>query len=359
MKVLFVYKFLTVGGVETVLRARLDALPAHGIDGHAWFFHDLGGRSVFRGCEERIRVGSPAQLAAGLAGSSYDLVTTFDSPELFTDLALPAGLSVVVECHSPYVENLGYLGDLRSPPVVEIWVPTDFQRGVVAARCRVPLPIEVLPNPIRQAFLDPVRPFPAPPSRPVVAWVGRMDELKNWRGFLELGRELLARGFPGELWMAGKPVEPAVAGEIRRLASEQGILPRLRWFRELPHEHLPAWIDAVRDSGGVVVSTSRGDAFGMTVAEAMARQCAVAAPAMGPFPEFVTDGETGLLLTPDKPADAAKRLLELLADGPRRARLGANARALIGERYAPEGSAKALVARLRALAATPAGTPSA
>ena len=43
----------------------------------------------------------------------------------------------------------------------------------------------------------------------------------------------------------------------------------------------------------------------------------------------MTDGETGLLLTPDKPADAAKRLLELLADGPRRARLGANARALI------------------------------
>ncbi|MDI9631461.1 MAG: glycosyl transferase, partial [Acidobacteriota bacterium] len=67
-----------------------------------------------------------------------------------------------------------------------------------------------------------------------------------------------------------------------------------------------------------------------------------------------TDGETGLLLTPDKPADAAKRLLELLADGPRRARLGANARALIEERYTPEVSAKALVARLRALAATSA-----
>ena len=61
-----------------------------------------------------------------------------------------------------------------------------------------------------------------------------------------------------------------------------------------------------------------------------------------------------LLLTPDKPADAAKRLLELLADGRRRARLGANARALIEERYTPEVSAKALVARLRALAATSA-----
>ena len=47
MKVLFVYKYLTLGGVETVLRARLDGLAECGIDAHAWFFDDLGGRALF------------------------------------------------------------------------------------------------------------------------------------------------------------------------------------------------------------------------------------------------------------------------------------------------------------------------
>jgi hypothetical protein len=39
VKVLFVYKYLTLGGVEAVLRARLDGLSAAGIEAHAWFFH--------------------------------------------------------------------------------------------------------------------------------------------------------------------------------------------------------------------------------------------------------------------------------------------------------------------------------
>lgn len=353
MKVLFVYKYLTVGGVETVLRARLDSLAGKGIDGRAWFFHDLGGRGIFRGCEERISLGMPADLASFLAHTPHDLVATFDTPEILAAGLLPAGQRVVVECHSPYLENLDYLRDLRRPPVVEIWVPSAFQRAVAAARVATSIPIAVLPNPLRQIFLDPPAPFPAPLAIPVVAWVGRMDELKNWRGFLALGQELLAQGFAGELWLAGKPVEAGVAAEIRRLARERQVLPRLRWFREFPHERLPRWLDAVRDSGGVVVSTSRGESFGMTVAEAMARGCAVAVPAMGPFPEFVEDERTGLLFAPESPADAARTVSRLLADPTLRKRIGTAARERVCSDYSPGRAAAALTERLLALGPSP------
>lgn len=288
--------------------------------------------------------------------SRFDIVATFDTPEILEDGLLPSAQPVVVECHSPYLENLGYLRDLRHPPVLEIWVPSGFQREVARARCRADLPIAVLPNPLRRAFLEEPLPFPAPLAHPIVAWVGRMDDLKNWRGFLALGKELVDLGFEGELWLAGKPVEREVAGEMQRVSGESGLLPRLRWFREVPHERLPTWLDAVRDSGGVVVSTSRGESFGMTVAEAMARRCAVAVPAMGPFPEFVETESTGLLFDPSDAGDAARQVMRLLANRTLRERLGGTARASVARRFSPQIALEALVSRLNALA-TPTGTP--
>ena len=47
MKILFVYKYLTMGGVESVLSARLMGLPNFGVDARAWFLSDGAGRGCF------------------------------------------------------------------------------------------------------------------------------------------------------------------------------------------------------------------------------------------------------------------------------------------------------------------------
>ncbi len=60
MKVLFVYKYLTLGGCETVLRARLDGLTALGVDARAWFLNDGPGRSIFAGVEDRVHLSDAA-----------------------------------------------------------------------------------------------------------------------------------------------------------------------------------------------------------------------------------------------------------------------------------------------------------
>jgi glycosyltransferase involved in cell wall biosynthesis len=75
-----------------------------------------------------------------------------------------------------------------------------------------------------------------------------------------------------------------------------------------------------------VISTSRGESFGMAVAEAMARGCAVVAPRLGPFTEFITDGIEGRLYRPGKVADAADAVSSLLGDDELRSRIGAKAR---------------------------------
>jgi len=348
VKVLFVYSYLTLGGVETVLRARLDGLARWGIEAHAWFFHDLGGRSVFAGREERIHVGDAAACLRFAAQQGFNLLSSIDTPEAFFARA-ERPMRLIVECHSPYLENIEYLRSLAPLEPAAVFVPSEYQRRVVLERTGPGVDVRVVPNPLRQEFTGEPAPFAARPPRPVVAWIGRLDGLKNWQGFVELGGALLRRGVEAELWIAGKPVEPEVALELRDRAGAAGILGRLRWFRGLPHHRVPALLDAVRDSGGVLVSTSNGESFGMTVAEAMARQCPVAVPDRPPFTEFVADGVCGLCFPPGSAEGAADRVQALLADAALRGRCGRRGRESVLARFAPEPALAALAGELRAL----------
>src|SRR6185312_11639088 len=87
VKVLFVYKYLTLGGVEAVLRARLDSLAPAGIEAHAWFFHDYGGRSIFQGREDRLHVGPVEECLRFARREGFDLLSSIDSEEVLPGFA--------------------------------------------------------------------------------------------------------------------------------------------------------------------------------------------------------------------------------------------------------------------------------
>ena len=131
------------------------------------------------------------------------------------------------------------------------------------------------------------------------------------------------------------------------------MLRRLRWFGALPYGRIPVFLDAVRESGGAVISTSKGESFGLTIAEAMARRCAVAAPDQPPFPEFVEPGRTGALFTPGSAESAADRLQELIADASLRAEMGGRAREAVLARFAPGVALGVLAEELRRVGGPP------
>lgn len=82
------------------------------------------------------------------------------------------------------------------------------------------------------------------------------------------------------------------------------------------------------------------EAFGLTIAEAMAAGRAVIASRVGGIPELVEDGVSGLLVPPGDPEGLA-RALDLLAARPAlRRQLGANARARAQQRFSLEQSAR-------------------
>ncbi|HKV10301.1 MAG TPA: glycosyltransferase family 4 protein [Thermoanaerobaculia bacterium] len=351
MKVLFVYKYLTLGGVEAVLRARLAGLEGLGIGAHAWFFHDYGGQPIFAGLEDRAHVGSVQDCLRFAREGGFDLLCSIDTEEILPGLAGgPERPRLVFECHSAYLENIEYLRELAGHPPAAVFTPSEGQRGLVRERLGPEIAVRVVPNPLRQEFVEEPVPFPSPPPRPVLAWIGRLDAQKNWEGFLELLGLLVRSGDPVEGWIIGKHVENDEKARFQKRAHDEHALGRLRWFGTLPSCRIHILLDAVRDSGGVLVSTSRGESFGLTVAEAMARQCAVVVPNQAPFTEFVEEGVSGSLFQPGSPESAAGCVRGLLRDAERRRACGRRGRQTILARFAPE-PALAVLARELELAA--------
>lgn len=340
MRVVAAYSYLTVGGVETVLRGRMDALSAQGVDLHAWFLHDLGGRSVFSGRENRITVGPREALAHYVESNRPDLVLVIDTPEILPALASsPTCPPVAIEFHTPYVDNQTYLGRLEIAPRA-VLVPSAYQAAIAGKLLKknprtTTTPVIVVPNPLRPEFAAPlVDPMVTPPL-PIVSWIGRLDELKNWRGFLELGAGLAELAPPHELWLVGKPSDAETGRAVVEAARRLGVLPQLRWYRGLPHQRVPTLLDLVRVSGGVLTSTSKGESFGMTVAEAMARACAVVTPDLPPFDEFVTPSVGIRYVAGRSNTPAVTAVCGLLTDHERRQHLAAAGRTAILERHAP------------------------
>ena len=334
MKVLFVYKFLTTGGVEVVLQARLDGLHGSVIDGSVWFLEQLDGWAIFRGSERDPYFGDLSQLEAHLRENKYDAISVIDTPEVFPLLKrLEGSTTIIVEAHSPYLENLEYLRSLNGLEIASIVVPSRFQASLVRKRLKRKIPVLFLPNPLRRSFTSDPLGFKPTPTQPILAWIGRLDSLKNWRFAIKIASNLKKFNPNIELWMAGRLVESATSDELYQAAKRRGVLDILRWFENFPHDRMHRWLDAVRESGGVVLSTSNGESFGMTVAEAMARECAVVVPDIGPFREFITDNRTGIFYKPKSLKNAASKVQLLLQDGDRREKIGSAARLSILKKH--------------------------
>ena len=348
MKALFIYRFLTRGGVEAVLATRLRGLKKWGIDAQAWFLFDGPGRSLFRGVLDQVHIGSTKALSHYMESKRFAIISILDTPEVFPVLnQMPHAPKFILEVHSPYSENLHYLKSLRMRRMDALFVPSQFQASVVQSRLRKKVAIRVVPNPVGEAFVGQLSNFSPMPERPIVAWLGRLDRLKNWTEFIAIAGQLTAAGSMAQYWMLGRGSEEKVAGKLVRLAQRQGILDSLRWFRGVDQEHIPRVLDAVRTSGGVVVSTSKGDSFGMTIAEAMARGCAVVVPAEGPFREFVTSGEHGFDYPLGDAAQAAQQIKQLLEKEPLRRSLGENGRTSIVARHGPQVALGVLAGELK------------
>jgi glycosyltransferase involved in cell wall biosynthesis len=135
---------------------------------------------------------------------------------------------------------------------------------------------------------------------------------------------------PMRLWVVGDGPE---TDHLRSLAHDLGVAPRVDFLGALPHYILPQYLAAA----DLLLQPSRSvydprrfavdhETMGRALCEAGACGIPVVASKTGGIPSVVRDGETGLLVRPNDPAELALAVRRLVETPDEARRLGAAAR---------------------------------
>jgi len=182
--------------------------------------------------------------------------------------------------------------------------------------------------------LDPKewQPTPGVVRDPHVTLVSRLVVGKGVETFLEALR------------LAGDPPARVVGdgperARLEALASTLGLV-NVRFTGFISKEELRLIMESSR---ALVVPSQVYETFSYAVYEAMALGRPVVASRLGPIPELVVDGQTGLLFEPGSAEDLAAKLTVLCADAAAAERMGRAARELFLARNDVEGHYRSLM----------------
>lgn len=188
---------------------------------------------------------------------------------------------------------------------------------------------------------------------PAVLVVARLVEKKGVDVLIRAAARLCARGADFVVRIAGEGPEWA---RLQRLAHELGVADRVTFLGPLMESEVR------REYGRATVFAlpcqllANGDRDGLPNAllEAMAHGLPVVSTTLAGVREAVVDGESGLLVAPRDEVGLADALERLLSDGALRARLGAQARRRIAERFDRRANLPAVHAALARAGLIPA-----
>jgi glycosyltransferase involved in cell wall biosynthesis len=199
--------------------------------------------------------------------------------------------------------------------------------------------IHVLPPMVRMDS----RPSPVP-REPVVLYVGQLVHGKG----VDLLLGALARlNCPHRAVIVGTGNGRAV---LERRARRLGLAPTVTFAGWVAHDDLHAYYRAAR----VVVVPSRWpEPFGMVGLEAMHHARPVVAFSSGGIPDWLDDGETGLLVPGQRPADLARAIERVLTVDALATTLGRNALERVNARFSFESYLDRLECILEPRAAGP------
>ncbi|WP_420961037.1 glycosyltransferase [Brucella sp. IR073] len=111
--------------------------------------------------------------------------------------------------------------------------------------------------------------------------------------------------------------------ELKTRAHNLGISGIVEFVGQVPHEAVPEHLRQF----DIYAALSRRESFGVAIIEAGACGLPVVVSDVGGLPEVVVGGETGFVVPPESPREAAKALRQLVLDPALRRQMGAAGRA--------------------------------
>ncbi len=298
MKILYLYRYCILGGVSTQLANRLAYLKDRA-EVHLGFLQDHGGATAFGDHPHVHLFHGTSAIRALIDSGEFDAVLPIDTPEVFPPIQRSGFQGPVInEVHTTTL-NIHYLDEVDPAFFTAMLAPSDYLKVRLEEEFGLSgkVPCYHVPNCLDTQLFRFHR-TPVVPQRKIVLWVGKLDDHKNWQGFLTAAEELHRRRQDCEFWMVGGETAPdSTALELFDRVREAGLSSRVRWLQRVEYSDMPRLYSLVAASGGVTVSTSQNESFGMTVIESLACSCPAIGARVGALPEVLVS-EMGEVIYP-------------------------------------------------------------
>ena len=320
MKVLIIWRLLTVGGVNAGWRNRSIYFKKHGIQTEFLYTTDHGGLHIMEDVAPIYLTKDKKEIVKIIQGNAYDAIIIVDTAAAYKWIKKANYQGpVLIEARTPELIKLQpHLKTFNGIEPLTIIVPSNYQKRLVSILTEG-IPINVIYNGVDTSFFhalsseeidwesSPVM----PKDKKIIGWIGRLDKRKNWPMLLEIAKVIKQERDDIEIWIIGG-AQSIQRDEFAEKWKEEQLTDMIKWFPVIPYQQMPHVYAKIRESGGCTLSTTKSESFGNTFIESMVCGVPVVASKMTPITEIVVHEKTGFLFRGLNVQDAVKQLYRIL-----------------------------------------------
>ncbi|MCM3197153.1 glycosyltransferase family 4 protein [Priestia megaterium] len=341
MNILFVY-YVPSGGVETLNRQRASALKEKNI--HCHFLYYRKERELVNNHHAPTFItNDDKEIQQILENGNYSAViitSDYKSLPRFRDLGYTGKLILEIQGYGPQ-------SVARSELQNAIPYVTSYSDGLLSSK--TPHIIQIFhdlypsfPTFIIENCFDTnqfsYRSLPKD-AHPIIAWIGRLEDNKNWREFLHIGCQLIYEYNSNiKLYMFEDHTLslPEERQEFQQLVKTLNLEKNLTIHSNIPNPEMQEYFSLIGDSGGFLCSTSKVEGFGYAIIEAMSCRCPVLSTDSDGVRGSIIHNQTGKYYTLGNIDEAVKEAKELMTSSRLKEHIRSTALEHIKLHFSPE-----------------------
>jgi glycosyltransferase involved in cell wall biosynthesis len=317
MKILFLYRYGILGGVCTQLFHRFRHLPKdNSLEIHCGFRSDHGVKEML-GDYATLHFGLNKETTKTfLEENKFDLIIIIDTEEYIDAIReMTLDSKIIVEVHTSIERNLEYLSRIKENDIDGFITVSDYMIGRIKHHIQPELNDKKITTFQNVLDSDLFKPIDIETSgSPVIGWVGKIDDHKDWKAFMQISSLIRKENQDVEFWIIGGQTCPeALAQEVFDYAEEVGIISKFKWIDRIENIKMSSLYSILSKRGGLSLVTSHCESFGMSVLESLLAGSPVVCTNVGALPEITDEEEYFKLYELQDYEKAATKCIEVLS----------------------------------------------
>jgi glycosyltransferase involved in cell wall biosynthesis len=301
MRILYVYPFCGLGGVETSIINKINALQNIGIDSQALLLNFWGdGGKLLMNNSHITAVPTLTDIVSTL-NTNFDIISIIDFPEFLNLLdRLKISSKIIYETHCSDLNSMNKnYKIINHEKISAVIVPSAFNKKMITSLIKTDKEIFILPNPINMNLFTNIptsklsRGYEKYINKTNIIWVGRLEAAKNPVEFIELGLMLLKTNRLLHFTLVGDICNDYDFFNFTKSYIPLNNAANFSFLHSIPNEKMPEIYSLAANTSGCLVSTSNNESSPMTFLEAISCLCPVVSTKVGGIEELIINSETG------------------------------------------------------------------